>query len=172
MESGLTFAGFFICNSPLKEDTLQHIESLQNAKYNLLIITGDNILTAMKVAHSLKFADRIYEIELIDDKIVLQKPLVDPILINSPSEIDKHLEDGAILATSSSKGLDSSYLIRIKIFARASPQDKETVIKAYQSKGFGVLYSGDGTNDVGGLRVADVGVAVVGTSKMSDVQEK
>lgn len=52
-EKDLDFAGFFICNSPLKSDTLKNIKNLQDAKFNLLIITGDNILTAIKVGLTL-----------------------------------------------------------------------------------------------------------------------
>jgi P-type E1-E2 ATPase len=56
----LVFAGFFICNSPLKEDTKKHINSLQKAAYKVLIITGDNILTAAKVATTLNLGKKVY----------------------------------------------------------------------------------------------------------------
>lgn len=34
------------------------------------------------------------------------------------------------------------------------------------------MFAGDGTNDMGGLRSADVGVAVVGTTTISDTEKK
>jgi P-type E1-E2 ATPase len=57
MERNLVFAGFFICSSPLKEDTLKNIKHLQKANYKLKIITGDNILTAIKVGMMLNMGN-------------------------------------------------------------------------------------------------------------------
>jgi magnesium-transporting ATPase (P-type) len=42
----------------LKQDTLKNIQNLQKAKYRLMIITGDNILTAIKVGLTLKLGDK------------------------------------------------------------------------------------------------------------------
>lgn len=62
-ESDLDFVGFFICSSPLKEDTKKQIESLQKAEYKILIITGDNILTAAKVGLSLELGKTVWLLE-------------------------------------------------------------------------------------------------------------
>lgn len=65
----MNFCGFFICSSPLKEDTLKNIKSLQKAKFNILIITGDNILTAIKVGLTLSMGERPYIVECTDGKV-------------------------------------------------------------------------------------------------------
>jgi len=54
-----------------------------------------------------------------------------------------------------------SYLQYIKVFARMTPDAKETVIECLHSVGALCLMCGDGANDVGALKQADVGVALL-----------
>jgi cation-transporting ATPase 13A1 len=52
-------------------------------------------------------------------------------------------------------------LEHIKVFARMTPDAKETVIESLHSAGLLCLMCGDGANDVGALKQADVGVALL-----------
>merc|ERR1712194_373538 len=49
----------------------------------------------------------------------------------------------------------------IRVFARMTPQGKATVIRQLQDQGKHVLMCGDGGNDVGALKQADVGLALL-----------
>lgn len=49
LERGLKFAGLMVCKSQLKEDTKEHIDTLRAAGFEIVMITGDNILTAVNV---------------------------------------------------------------------------------------------------------------------------
>ena len=49
----------------------------------------------------------------------------------------------------------------ISVFARVSPIQKEDIILALNNSGLTTLMVGDGTNDVGALKAAHVGVSIV-----------
>lgn len=59
-----------ICNSPLKEDTLSNIKSLQEAKYRIIMITGDNLLTAANVSKQIELGSNTLILESINGNIV------------------------------------------------------------------------------------------------------
>ena len=49
----------------------------------------------------------------------------------------------------------------IQVFARMSPEAKEAVVRAVKEQGAHTLMCGDGGNDVGALKSADVGVSLL-----------
>lgn len=53
------------------------------------------------------------------------------------------------------------------IFTRAKPEDKLTIIKALQSKGYKVAMTGDGINDVLSIKAADVSISMEHGSKVA-----
>ncbi len=54
VERDLQFAGFLVMTCPMKKDTRQELEILRAAHHQLVMITGDNVLTAAHVAKTLE----------------------------------------------------------------------------------------------------------------------
>ncbi|KAL6770987.1 hypothetical protein ACKKBF_B33495 [Auxenochlorella protothecoides x Auxenochlorella symbiontica] len=68
---------------------------------------------------------------------------------------------GDALAALAATGAAPAYVPLTSVFARVTPDQKELVVKILRGAGLGVLMCGDGTNDVGALRGAHVGVALL-----------
>jgi len=61
-------------------------------------------------------------------------------------------------------GLLRGAVPHLRVMARMKPEQKQAALAALRSEGIPALMCGDGTNDVGALKVSDVGVALVSAS--------
>lgn len=125
VEDGLEFAGFVLFDCKLKKDVRETIETLHESGHRVIMITGDNVLTARNVSKRVGISDRAAE----------------------GVEIDRILE--------------TEEFFEVSIFARADPSHKEKIIERYNRAGKYTLMCGDGTNDVGALKSAHVGIALM-----------
>ena len=181
LESGLKFAGFIVISCPLKPDSKKVINELMNASHHVAMITGDNPLTACHVAKELKFTrgkstlittqrggednqDWIWQ--SVDEQISF--PAVQAIENEKQwKEMTKTHDlcltgDGlSHLRSNMSEDKLLRLLPQVRVFARFDPKQKEFVITRMRHAGYIVLMCGDGTNDVGALKHAHVGVAIL-----------
>ena len=174
LEKDLTFAGFVITSSPLKPDSKAVIKELTNASHHVAMITGDNPLTACHVARELRFLKTKTSLiltksgqDFVWESVDKTKQL--PLLIEGPlgknneaykdlvSNHDLCLTGEGLLRLQKEKQLFSRLLPHIKVFARVAPKQKELVITGLRDLGYTTLMCGDGTNDVGALKHANVG---------------
>lgn len=74
-------------------------------------------------------------------------------------------------ANAAMRRAQATLVARVSVFARVSPEQKEGIVGLLKATGRGTLMCGDGTNDVGALRQADVGVALLNTPNANELRE-
>lgn len=128
--SDLIYLGFAILKDDIRKDAKEGIELIKKAGIKLIMITGDSLDTALYIAK---------EISLI-------KP--DDICLTS-SDLN-NLTDEEI----------KMQLEKIKVIARAKPNDKSRLVKIISDMNYVVGMTGDGINDAPALKKASVGFAM------------
>ncbi|KAI7718376.1 putative cation transporting ATPase, partial [Hortaea werneckii] len=179
VECDLHFAGFLVLQCPLKDDALKAVRMLNESSHRVVMITGDNPLTAVHVARQVEIVDRDVLIldapehdesgenlvwRSVDDKVNIK---VDPTAEIDP-EIFKTKDicvTGFGLAKFKGQRALYSLLRHSWVYARVSPKQKEEILLGLKEQGYTTLMAGDGTNDVGALKQAHVGVALLNGSK-------
>jgi cation-transporting ATPase 13A1 len=200
VECDLNFAGFLVLQTPLKEDAIRSIQMLNESSHRTVMITGDNPLTAVHVAREVEIVDRDCLIldapenddsgtklvwRSVDEKTIIP---VDPTADLDPKILatqDLCVTGYALAKFTGQKAL-RSLLRHTWVYARVSPKQKEEILIGLKDMGYTTLMCGDGTNDVGALKQAHIGVALLNgtqedltkigehfrTTKMKEIYEK
>ncbi|CEQ39188.1 SPOSA6832_00699 [Sporobolomyces salmonicolor] len=176
VESSLEFAGFLVFHCPLKPDAISTLRDLNDSSHRCVMITGDNPLTAAHVAKEVEIVDRdvlildLKEGAENDSDLTWRTPDESVIIPVDPSEpIDKSLlakydicMTGAALKQYADRREAWHLLVQHTwVYARVSPAQKEFILTTLKSLGYITLMAGDGTNDVGALKQANIGVALL-----------
>ena len=175
VESHLHFAGFLVLQCPLKDDARKAVMMLNESSHRVVMITGDNPLTAVHVARQVEIVDRdvlILDAPENDDsgKNLVWRSVDDK--INIPVDMNADLDADIIeskdlcvtgYAINKFRGRPqlSTLLRHAWVYARVSPKQKEEILLGLKDLGYSTLMCGDGTNDVGALKQAHVGVALL-----------
>ena len=182
VESGLSFAGFVSFECKTRSDSPTVITALEDAALQTGMLTGDAPLTALHVARKVGMCT--------EDKPALELSLAPdsefgvhwsfatggsketvPFTIDSVATLRDKYElvttekvlDVAVQNSGGEKSVMWTIVEHITVFARMSPTGKARVIRAMQQhQGYQVLMCGDGGNDVGALKQANVGIALLG----------
>ncbi|KAL8822994.1 MAG: hypothetical protein Q9191_006282 [Dirinaria sp. TL-2023a] len=200
VESGLTFAGFLVLQCPLKDDAVSSVRMLNESSHRCVMITGDNPLTAVHVARQVEIIDRDVLIldapehddsgerlvwRSVDDAVNIAVDPREPLSADILRGKDLCVTGYALTKYKDQPGLPQ-LLRHAWVYARVSPKQKEEILLGLRAAGYTTLMCGDGTNDVGALKQAHVGVALLNgsqddlnriaehfrTTKMKEIYEK
>jgi Ca2+-transporting ATPase len=129
----LTFLGLVGLWDPPRQDVSGAMELCHKAGIRVIMITGDQAITAKNVALAVKLVDD-------DEAEVVQ---------------GEDLRDTDTISMAKKR-----HLISIPIYARVSPKQKLDLVKLHQDNGAIVAMTGDGVNDAPALKKADIGIAM------------
>ncbi|KAL2021190.1 hypothetical protein VTK56DRAFT_7377 [Thermocarpiscus australiensis] len=193
-ESDLEFVGFIIFENKLKPTTTLVLKELLESNIGTVMVTGDNILTAISVAREAGmisktahcFVPRFVTGDSRDPNASLQWESIDSqvyqlnpstlLPLPPPPEGDASLPYDISNLRNYSVAVSGDVfrwvvdfappevmrrmLVTGKVFARMSPDEKHELVEKLQSIDYSCGFCGDGANDCGALKAADVGISL------------
>ncbi|NXK41369.1 AT132 ATPase, partial [Piprites chloris] len=182
VESSLSFLGFLVMKNVLKPESAPVIRLLRNANVRPVMVTGDNMLTAMNVARSCRMVEPKERVIFVAASPPgHDKPAALRFLLAEHSQAEEQPEDLEQRDGSSPPpqpchfalngksfqvvcehfaDLLPKILVRATVFARMLPEQKTQLVCSLQELNYCVGMCGDGANDCGALRAADVGISL------------
>ncbi|NWX50391.1 AT132 ATPase, partial [Steatornis caripensis] len=171
VESSLTFLGFLVMKNVLKPESAPVIHLLRNASIRPVMVTGDNMLTAVNVAKRCRMVEPKEQVVFVNASPPSHnKPAALKFILAEHSQGDEQPEPQPCHFALNGKSfavvcehfpdLLPKILIRATVFARMSPEQKTQLVCSLQELNYCVGMCGDGANDCGALKAADVGVSL------------
>ncbi|KAM4609747.1 polyamine-transporting ATPase 13A2 isoform 2-T2 [Polymixia lowei] len=179
VERDMQFLGLLVMKNMMKPESGEVINTLKLAQLRTVMVTGDNILTAVNVARNCGMMGS-------DERVMFVHAT--PQTAQSTPKLRFHLGEGGTQGTMEvlTEGLYQSgisyhlavngksfsalcdyfpeylpkVLMRATVYARMAPDQKTQLVKELQKLNYRVGMCGDGANDCGALRAADVGVSL------------
>ncbi|MDH3991935.1 MAG: HAD-IC family P-type ATPase, partial [Gammaproteobacteria bacterium] len=130
LEQQLQFLGLVALIDPPREEAPQAVADCLTAGIKPLMITGDHPATALAIARRLGICG--------EDSVPLS---------------------GQELASLSDRKFEAA-VASTRVFARVTPKQKLSIVKALQQQGEFVAMTGDGVNDAPALKRANIGIAM------------
>ncbi len=128
--NNLNLVGFLLIKDDVRENVKEGIELVKKAHINTVMITGDNINTALNISR---------EIGLYKDGDVAL----------TGEELNQLSDDEL-----------KSLIPKLRVVARVLPHDKSRLVRVCQEMNLVVGMTGDGVNDAPALKRADVGFSM------------
>ena len=147
LKDKFVFLGLQAMMDPPRSEAIEAVNESLKAGINIIMITGDHVLTAFSIA---KMMSIVKEDAKFEDSVLLGRELT-------------NLTDNELIEK----------VKTVKVFARVEPEQKLRIVDALQARGEIVAMTGDGVNDAPALKQADIGIAMggVGTEVAKDASD-
>ena len=129
-EEDLIFVGLVAMIDPARSEAKPAVAKFKDAGITTVMITGDHKDTAFAIAKELGIAENKNQVMMGED--------VDNLSSEELQEACK----------------------TVRVFARVSPENKVSIVKAFKANGNICAMTGDGVNDAPSLKAADIGIAM------------
>ena len=143
IEQDLVFIGLVGMMDPVRDEVKLAIEKCKRASIRPIMITGDQITTAIAIGKKLKIIKS-------DDEAILGQ------------DLEEMSDEDLIEAVK-----------KYSVYARVQPEHKTRIVKALKSLGHITAMTGDGVNDAPSIKASDVGIGmgITGTNVTKNVSD-
>ncbi|GIY03601.1 probable cation-transporting ATPase 13A4 [Caerostris extrusa] len=164
LERELHFLGFIVLENKLKAETIPALDTLKAANIRSVMVTGDNLLTAITVGKKCGIVEECDSVVIIKANMLsirsrIAKETSISVVFGKQCHVALEGEAFNLLRMYNPELLEK-VVLKGAIFARMLPEHKLHLIECFQNLGYHVGMCGDGANDCGALKTAHTGVSL------------